>query len=181
LAAQQSRNQASAEAQKAAKEKEKAEAEAKAAREKENKEKEARDAKAQEAARQQAAQEEARIKAKAQGQAASERDAQRAAAILSGRMPGVAAAAPKANAPVPAAGNGDDKPHIILIGAYANQANVANLRKKLAELKIKSYTEPLGNKTRVRAGPFANRAEAEAALAKMQKIIDVGGVVAAKP
>jgi uncharacterized oligopeptide transporter (OPT) family protein len=49
----------------------------------------------------------------------------------------------------------------ILIGAFANPANVKNLQSKLTELGIKVYTEPLdspqGNKIRVRAGPFPSR------------------------
>ncbi|MDR0996483.1 MAG: SPOR domain-containing protein [Zoogloeaceae bacterium] len=111
--------------------------------------------------------------------AAAEQEAKRAADILAGRVPADSATAPAKPAGDPIAMI--DKPHVILIGAYANPANVATLRKKLTELKIKSYTEPLGDKTRVRAGPFASRAEAEAALAKMQRIIDVGGVIAVKP
>ena len=73
--------------------------------------------------------------------------------------------------------------HVVLIGAFANPANVKNLQAKLGQLGIKTYTEVLessqGSKTRVRAGPFASREAAEQALEKMKKI-GVGGVVAAK-
>jgi DedD protein len=67
-----------------------------------------------------------------------------------------------------------DAPHVILIGAFADAANVENLKKKLRELNIPVYTEALDSpqgvrKTRVRAGPFRNRAAAEAALAKMRR------------
>jgi DedD protein len=100
-------------------------------------------------------------------------DAKRAAAILAGQSP--AAAAPAASA------NGE---HLVLIGAFANQANVLNLRKKLGEQGIKTFTEPLdtpqGKKIRVRAGPFPTRAAAEKALEKMKRI-GISGVVAAKP
>ncbi|MCL2525209.1 MAG: SPOR domain-containing protein [Betaproteobacteria bacterium] len=69
----------------------------------------------------------------------------------------------------------------MLIGAFANEANVRNLQSKLGELGIKMYTEPLdtpqGRKTRVRAGPFASREAAEKALERMKKI-GVSGVVA---
>jgi len=103
---------------------------------------------------------------------ANDEEARRAAAILAGKSPAPAAA--------PASG----APHLVLIGAFANEANVVNLRKKLGELGIKTYTEPLdspqGRKIRVRAGPFPSREAAEKALAKMQKI-GVSGVVAAKP
>ena len=97
-------------------------------------------------------------------------EASRAAAILAGKA---------ADAPASAAGQ-----HVVLIGAFSNEANVANLRKKLGEQGIKVYTEaldsPQGKKTRVRAGPFPNREAAEKALKKMQQI-GVSGVVAAKP
>ncbi|PKO91192.1 MAG: hypothetical protein CVU16_08540 [Betaproteobacteria bacterium HGW-Betaproteobacteria-10] len=97
-------------------------------------------------------------------------DAKRAAAILAGQS---------ADAK-PAAATGE---FLVLIGAFANEANVKNLKAKLGEQGIKTFTEPLntpqGKKTRLRAGPFASREAAEKALAKMQKI-GVSGVVAAK-
>lgn len=72
---------------------------------------------------------------------------------------------------------------VILIGAFANATNVKNLQIKLGQLGIKTYTEnlesPQGRKTRVRAGPFANREAAEKALEKMKRI-GVAGVVAPK-
>lgn len=97
-------------------------------------------------------------------------DAKRAAAILSGH-PGDAK---------PAAKSGE---YLILIGAFSNEANVKNLKSKLAEQDIKMLSEslntPQGKKTRVRAGPFSSREAAERALQKMQQI-GVSGVVAAK-
>ena len=97
-------------------------------------------------------------------------DTQRAAAILGG----------KASEAAPANGGGQ---HVILIGAFANAANVKQLQSKIGDLGIKTYTEPLdspqGKKTRVRAGPFPNREAADAALDKMKRI-GVSGVVAAK-
>lgn len=100
-------------------------------------------------------------------------EAKRAAAILAGQS-----ATPPAS---PAAASGA---HVILIGAFSNQANVVNLRKKLGEQGIKTFTEPLaspqGTKTRVRAGPFASRDAADKALEKMKRI-GVSGVVAPKP
>ena len=72
---------------------------------------------------------------------------------------------------------------MVLIGAFSNPANVKQLQTKIGELGIKVYTEPLdspgGKKTRVRAGPFANRDAAEKALEKMKRI-GVNGVVAAR-
>lgn len=97
-------------------------------------------------------------------------DAKRAAAILGGQSAEVK----------PAATAGE---YLVLIGAFSNEANVKNLKAKLSEQGIKTFSEPLdtpqGKKTRVRAGPFASREAAEKALAKMQKI-GVSGAIAAK-
>lgn len=104
-------------------------------------------------------------------------DARRAAAILAGQHP----AEGKAAESKPAAKGGE---YLVLIGAFANEANVKILKSKLAEQGIKTFSEPLdtpqGKKTRVRAGPFPNREAAEKALEKMRGI-GVSGVVAAKP
>lgn len=98
-----------------------------------------------------------------------EADAKRAAAILAGQ----------ADTPAPAK-SGE---YLILIGAFSNEANVKNLKEKLGQQGVKTFSEPLdtpqGKKTRVRAGPFASREAAEKALAKMQAI-GVSGVVSAK-
>ena len=98
-----------------------------------------------------------------------EADAKRAAAILAGQV----------EAPTPAK-SGE---YLILIGAFSNEANVKNLKEKLGQQGVKTFSEPLdtpqGKKTRVRAGPFASREAAEKALVKMQAI-GVSGVVSAK-
>jgi DedD protein len=90
-------------------------------------------------------------------------EAQRAAAILSGKSTGELLE--------------------IRIGAFSNPANVRQLQTKLAELGIKVFTEPLespdGRKTRVRAGPFDSHEAAETALKKMKRI-GVNGVIAPK-
>lgn len=97
-------------------------------------------------------------------------DAKRAAAILAGQQE--------------AKGAVKGGEYLVLIGAFASEDNVRNLKTKLGELGIKAYSEPLetpqGRKTRVRAGPFASREAADKALDKMKKI-GVSGVVAAKP
>lgn len=96
-------------------------------------------------------------------------EAKRAAAILAGQ-----------SGEAPAAKGSE---YLVLIGAFSSEANVRNLKAKLAEQGIKVFTEPLdtpqGRKTRVRAGPFASREAADKALAKMQKI-GVSGVVTAR-
>ena len=110
---------------------------------------------------------------KAKNSRSQESDAQRAAAILAGKMP---------DEPVKQAANGSAQ-YVVLIGAFSNPANVKQLQSKLGELSIPVFTEPLdtpdGRKTRVRAGPFSGRESAERALDKMKRI-GVGGVVAAK-
>lgn len=101
-------------------------------------------------------------------------EGQRAAAILAGKP---------AEAAKPSAAGGNGGEHVILIGAFANPANVKQLQTKLGELNIKVFTEtldsPQGKKTRVRAGPFPNRDAADKALERMKRI-GVNGVVAAK-
>lgn len=62
------------------------------------------------------------------------------------------------------------KKYIISIGAFSDENNVKNLRKKLSDLKIASFTEAIdgGKKIRVRAGPFNSESDAQNALNKMQ-------------
>jgi len=102
-------------------------------------------------------------------------DARKAAAILAGKAPEATHATP-----APAAANGQ---FVILIGAFSNPGNVKQLQSKLGELGVKVFTEPLdtpeGKKTRVRAGPFANREAADKALEKMKRI-GVNGIVSAR-
>jgi len=111
--------------------------------------------------------------------AKADAEAKRAAALLGGGK-NEAKAEPK---PAPAAAAAAGGQHVILIGAFANQGNVKVLQAKLSEIGVKTYTEPLespqGVKTRVRAGPFANKDAADKALEKMKKI-GVSGIVSAK-
>lgn len=101
---------------------------------------------------------------------AAEEEVRRVQAILSGKAE--TAASPNTG-----------EQFVILIGAYADPANVKNLQKKLNEMSIKVYTEPLqspqGMKTRVRAGPFPSRDAAEKALARMKRI-GVDGTISTK-
>lgn len=72
---------------------------------------------------------------------------------------------------------------VVQLGAYQNAGNVKLLLGKLKELGVPAYTEKLegpdGGKTRVRAGPFASKDEAEKAQARI-KIIGVTGPVGQK-
>jgi len=60
----------------------------------------------------------------------------------------------------------------VQIGVFSDAANVKQLQQKLQDQGYKSSTEklstPKGEKIRLRAGPFATRADAESALAKMK-------------
>lgn len=69
----------------------------------------------------------------------------------------------------------------VQIGVFSDASNVKQLQQKLQSLGYQSYTEKIatskGEKIRLRAGPFASRAEAEAALAKVKSAGMTGMVV----
>ena len=69
----------------------------------------------------------------------------------------------------------------VQVGAFRDEAKLKQAREKLAAAKIAHYTERLdtsgGNLTRLRAGPFANREAAEAALATIRRASLDGKVV----
>lgn len=114
-------------------------------------------------------------KPEARASEAQQAEAQRAAAILSGKT---VAQAPAQTTQAPAVDS-----FVVLAGTFSNPANAKALQARISELGIKVYTEPFdssdGKKTRVRAGPFAKRAEAEKALVKMQRIgVNNGKIVA---
>lgn len=72
----------------------------------------------------------------------------------------------------------------VQLGAYQEPGRVKLLVDKLKELGVPTYTEkvetPNGPRTRVRAGPFGSKDEAEKARVRV-KIIGVDGPVAKKP
>lgn len=61
---------------------------------------------------------------------------------------------------------------VVRLGAFSTEANVSKLRDKLTAAGVKSYTEaakgPKGEQTRVRAGPFESRLEAEQAQERLK-------------
>lgn len=69
---------------------------------------------------------------------------------------------------------------VVQAGAFADAAAAREMRARLEKLGLKSYTQVVetssGSRTRVRAGPYASRDEAEKALAKA-KAAGVGAVV----
>jgi DedD protein len=69
---------------------------------------------------------------------------------------------------------------VVPLGAYANPENVKQLQAKLSRAGVKSYTESVsggaGTQTRVAAGPFASREEAEQARQKLVALKGLGVV-----
>ncbi|WP_374513865.1 SPOR domain-containing protein [Niveibacterium sp.] len=92
---------------------------------------------------------------------AKKSESERAAAILSGEK-----------ATTAEAGSG----YVVQLGAFKDASNISAVRSKVKAQGYSSYTEVLGDKTRVRAGPFATRDAADAAAAKLRKA-GLAGVV----
>jgi DedD protein len=69
---------------------------------------------------------------------------------------------------------------VVPLGAYSNPDNVKQLQAKLTRAGVKSYTEPVKGsasaQTRVAAGPFATREEAERARQKLASLKGLGVV-----
>jgi DedD protein len=94
---------------------------------------------------------------------------------------------PAQDTPPPAPAADKDMRWVVQLGAYHDQANIKALRAKVKELGYASYTEDVetshGTRTRVRAGPFANRDAALKAQQRLKKIGaggPAGGVVVQK-
>lgn len=73
----------------------------------------------------------------------------------------------------------ESQTYVIQLGVFSNAANAKDLRAKLSASGTKTYVESVGGKTRVRAGPYASRAAADAARRKIAKL-GLDGVVEAK-
>lgn len=109
---------------------------------------------------------------------ASPAEAARVTPVTPGPEPAVAEKAPAAKAPA-------DSPKLqgfaVQVGAFRDEAKLKQSREKLAAAGVVHYTERLDSKsgplTRLRAGPFPTRAEAEAALAKLKRSSVEGKVV----
>lgn len=95
-------------------------------------------------------------------------DAARAAAILNGRS----------DVARPAAGK-----FVIQVAALASQEKVDELRGKLSDAGIRSYTQKIktssGDRIRIRVGPFASKEEAEKARARLAALGLSGSLVPA--
>ena len=68
----------------------------------------------------------------------------------------------------------DDARFVVQVGAYADPAKAREARLKVEHAGLKTYTQEVqtkeGSRTRVRVGPFAGRAEADKAAAKIKKL-----------
>ncbi|MET0210248.1 MAG: SPOR domain-containing protein [Burkholderiaceae bacterium] len=89
-------------------------------------------------------------------------DSARARALLEGRDSSPAASADKA----------EDGRLIVQVGAFADPDKARETRAKLERAGLKTYTQVVdtkdGKRTRVRVGPYANRAEADKAAAHIK-------------
>ena len=108
-------------------------------------------------------------------------DAARAKALLEGKAEAKAETKPAAKpAEVKTEPARDGGRFVVQAGAFADANAAREMRTKLEKLGLKSYTQVVetssGSRTRVRAGPYATRDEAERALAKA-KSAGVAGVV----
>jgi DedD protein len=109
--------------------------------------------------------------------ATAAQEAARAKALLEAKADPKATVAKEAPAPATSREGGR---FVVQAGAFADAAAAREMRAKLEKLGLKSYTQVVetssGSRTRVRAGPYATREEAEKALAKA-KAAGVGAVV----
>ena len=90
-------------------------------------------------------------------------DAARARALLEGRS-----AEPAASA------NAEESRFIVQVGAFADAEKAREARTKVERAGLKTYTQVVdtkdGKRTRVRVGPFNNRAEADKAAARIKAL-----------
>ena len=97
-------------------------------------------------------------------------DGARARALLNGQAN--AAASATAGAAVDTAPS--DERLIVQVGAFADAAKAKEVRMKLERAGLKTYTQAVetadGTRTRVRVGPFGNKADAEKAASKIKAL-----------
>ncbi|MFN7712504.1 MAG: SPOR domain-containing protein [Curvibacter sp.] len=90
----------------------------------------------------------------------------------------------KAQAPKPEAKPdgraGVEARYVVQVGSFAEEARARDVRTRLERAGLKNYTQTVetkeGKRIRVRAGPFASKAEAERAAEKLKKL-DLPGTV----
>jgi DedD protein len=110
-----------------------------------------------------AAKTETRTETKPASKPAASDDSDRAGALLNG-------ASAKPSAPAAAA----DARLVVQVGAFADADKAREARVKLEKAGLKTYTQVAetkdGRRTRVRVGPFANKADAEKAASKIKSL-----------
>ena len=98
--------------------------------------------------------------------AAASADAERARALLQGK--------PDPDKPVAAKPAAGSERLVVQVGAFAEAAGAREVRSKLERAGLKTYTHvaqtPQGERTRVRVGPFDNRADADKAAARVKAL-----------
>ena len=97
-------------------------------------------------------------------------DGSRARALLDGQA---ASAAPgSANTPTNGAASAAATRLVVQVGAYTDPAKLADARRKLEAMGLKTYTQVVegegGKRTRVRIGPFEGRGEADKVAARVK-------------
>ncbi len=96
-------------------------------------------------------------------------DSARARALLEGRT-----------TEAPAAASAEEARFIVQVGAFADAEKAREARTKVERAGLKTYTQVVdtkdGKRTRVRVGPFTNRAEADKAAARI-KALDLSASV----
>jgi DedD protein len=70
--------------------------------------------------------------------------------------------------------------YVVQVGSFADEGRAREARSKIERAGLKNYTQAVetkdGKRIRVRAGPFASKAEAERAAEKLKKL-DLPGTV----
>jgi DedD protein len=115
---------------------------------------------------------------------AAEKESPAPVAKVASPPPAVAAEKPAASKEADVKAKADASAEwVVQLGAYKEAGNVKLLLAKLKGVGVSAYTEkfesPQGPRTRVRAGPFADRDAAEKARSKI-RIVGVDGPVAPK-
>jgi len=86
-----------------------------------------------------------------------------------------AAPAPTKSAPAAAAPKMEG--FAIQVGAFRDEAKLQQVRERLVAVKLQTYTEPSGELTRLRVGPFATRDEADKAAVVVRKSVPEAKIV----
>ena len=98
-------------------------------------------------------------------------EAAKAQALLDGKAPSDVKATDKPSDKKPAADTGR---FVVQVGAYNETAKLQEARSKVEKAGFKTYTQVVGAKesqrTRVRIGPFASKADAQKAADKLKKL-----------